>query len=105
MGRKSLTALIAVVLLIVAGCSRNADQNQKNTNSASPQSSEAEIQLTAAQAKAGATASVTIPERRQNVTVHIPPGVTDGTRLRLAGQAVPFADGTPRDFVIMIRVK
>jgi hypothetical protein len=105
MGRESAKIVPAIVLLIAAGCSRQPEQSPGNTGSTTSPNSEAEIQLTAAQAKAGAEASVSLPERFRSVTVHIPPGVTDGARLRLKGQALPGPDGVPRDFVIRIRVK
>src|SRR5438270_4367583 len=39
------------------------------------------------------------------VTVRIPPGVADGTRLRLAGQGTPDSDGVPGDVYLRIQVR
>jgi|SRR5581483_10014826 len=98
--------LASVVLLMAPACSQKTDGNAAPPAAQTPPSSdEAEIELTAAQAGTGADASVMIPERRQSVTVKIPPGVKDGQRLRLKGMAAPASDGTPRDFFIRIHVK
>ena len=39
------------------------------------------------------------------VTVRIPPGVADGTRIRLAGQGLPGPDGFPDDVYLRVRVR
>ena len=40
----------------------------------------------------------------RTVTVRIPPGVADGTRLRLAGQGAPGPDGLPGDVYLRVRI-
>lgn len=45
-------------------------------------------------------------ERTQRLSVTIPPGVSDGARLRLAGKGQPSpAGGRPGDLIILIRVE
>ena len=102
---KPAVVCMSLALLISAGCSRKTEQPPANTAAAPAPNNESEIVLTAAQAHAGAEASVNIPGRFKSVTVHIPPGVTDGVRLRLKDQALPGADGQPQDLVIRIRVR
>jgi hypothetical protein len=94
-----------LALLITAGCSRKPEGNAASSAQEQTNPNEVQIDLTQAQAQAGAEARVTIPERRQTVTVRIPPGVKDGTRLRLAGQGLPTSDGQPQDFLIKVNVK
>ena len=105
MPTKPALVCMSLALLISSGCARKPDQPPANTAAAPLPNNESEIVLTAAQAHAGAEASVSIPGRFKSVTVHIPPGVTDGARLRLKDQALPGADGQPQDLVIRIRVK
>jgi hypothetical protein len=96
---------VVLVILLAAGCSPKTDSNPARPDAGTAASSETQIELTAAQAATGADAQVTIPERRQAVTVKIPPGVRDGMRLRLQGMGLPGPDGAPTDFFIRIRVK
>ena len=102
---KAALALPALAVMMTIGCSQKTDANRANADSGQTPATETQIELTQAQARAGAQAQVMIPERRQTVTVTIPPGVTDGVRLRLKGQGAPGMDGTPGDFLIRIRVK
>ena len=108
---KTALGVLSLAVLIAGGCSQKPDGNaaksdsEKSPDAEKAPASEAQIELTAAQASAGADASVTIPERRETVSVKIPPGVKDGVRLRLKGMGAPAPDGAPRDFFIRIRVK
>jgi DnaJ-class molecular chaperone len=97
--------VLFVAVLIGGGCTQKTETAPANAETPKPPDGETEIQLTAAQASTGADAQVVIPERRQAVSVKIPPGVRDGMRLRLQGMGLPGADGKPTDFFIRIRVK
>jgi len=49
---------------------------------------------------------VTIPERQETITVKIPAGAWDGTRLRLKGKGRPGKIGeSSGDFYILLHVK
>jgi hypothetical protein len=102
---KTTAVLVWLAVLLAAGCSRPADTNSAGAESRTATENETRIDLTAEQARAGAEARVTIPERRQTVTVKIPPGVRDGMTLRLRGQGALRPDGTPGDFLIKLRVR
>ena len=63
------------------------------------------LDVTAAEAAAGKEVLVTIPERQETITVKIPAGARDGTRLRLKGMGRPRKIGEPsRDFYILLNV-
>ena|SRR5436305_11779082 len=102
---KTVAVVFAVALLIVTGCSQKPNGNSGTPVVETVRSGETQVELTAAQARAGADAQLTFPERHQTITIKIPPGVTDGARLRLTGMGWPGADGTPQDYFIRIRVK
>src|SRR5438105_381373 len=64
------------------------------------------LELTAEEAHTGKQVQVTIPESGESVTVSVPPGVKDGTRLRLKGKGRPGQNGSPNgDFLIVLLVK
>jgi len=64
------------------------------------------LDVTAAEAAAGKEVLVTIPGRQETITVKIPPGARDGTRLRFKGKGGPEEIGDPRgDFYILLHVK
>jgi curved DNA-binding protein len=65
-----------------------------------------EIAIDFAQAVRGTEIKLTLQNGGEPVTVRIPPGATDGDRVRLAGhgQPSPFG-GSPGDLVLIIRVR
>lgn len=64
---------------------------------------EAEIVLTVEEAYQGGSRSITVGSRR--LRVDIPPGVTDGQRIRLAGQGGRGGDGAPAgDLYLIVRI-
>ncbi|MEU8382403.1 DnaJ C-terminal domain-containing protein [Streptosporangium sp. NPDC048865] len=64
---------------------------------------EAEIVLTAEEAYRGGRRSITVGSR--GLRVDIPPGVTDGQRIRLAGQGGRGGDGAPAgDLYLIVRI-
>ncbi len=68
---------------------------------------EAEIVLTVEEAYAGTRRSITIsgPDGPRRVDVTIPPGVTDGQRIRLAGQGGRGGQGAPAgDLYLVVRL-
>jgi curved DNA-binding protein len=69
---------------------------------------EAEIELTVEDAYHGARRSVTVAAggaRPRSLEVTIPPGVTDGQRIRLAGQGGQGSDGAPAgDLYLVARI-
>jgi eukaryotic-like serine/threonine-protein kinase len=54
----------------------------------------ATLALSRAEAESGTTRTLTLPGGRQ-VSVTVPPGVGDGTTLRLEGQGTPYYEGGP----------
>ena len=68
---------------------------------------EAEIELTVEEAYRGGRRSVTLggPDGSHNYQVTVPPGVTDGQRIRLAGQGGQGSgDGAPGDLYLVVRI-
>src|SRR5690606_35653165 len=68
---------------------------------------EAEIALTVEEAYHGGRRSITIERRDgpRTVTVTIPPGVTEGQRIRLAGQGGRGSGGAPSgDLYLVVRL-
>jgi curved DNA-binding protein len=69
---------------------------------------EAEIELTVEDAYHGVRRSVTVAAggaRPRSLEVTIPPGVTDGQRIRLAGQGGQGSDGArPGDLYLVVRI-
>lgn len=64
---------------------------------------EAEIELTVEDAYRGGSRSITVGSRR--LRVEIPAGVTDGQRIRLAGQGGRGGDGAPAgDLYLIVRI-
>ena len=64
------------------------------------------LDVTAAEAAAGKEVLVNIPERQETITVKIPPGARDGTRLRFEGKGRLGKIGEPSgDFYILVHVK
>jgi hypothetical protein len=68
--------------------------------------SEATITITAREARSGARKMVSIPQgfRRRTVVVTIPPGIEEGTRLRLKGLGKADPDGTRGDLYLKVQV-
>jgi len=64
----------------------------------------AEVSIDVALATAGGTVEVTTAAGQQ-VTVRLPAGTSDGTRLRVPGRAAPVSDGTPGDLYLTVRVR
>jgi len=65
-----------------------------------------ELDVTAAEAAAGKEVLVTIPGRQEAITVKIPPGIRDGTRLRFKGKGGSEEIGEPSGgFYILLHVK
>ncbi len=62
-----------------------------------------EIDITLEEAFAGATKRFTINGKR--VEVKIPPGVDEGSKIRLAGQGEPGRDGVSGDMYLVVRMK
>jgi curved DNA-binding protein len=68
---------------------------------------EAEVQLTVEESYRGGRRTVTIsgPDGTRTLTVTIPAGVTDGQRIRLAGQGGQGSDGAPPgDLYLVVRI-
>ena len=68
---------------------------------------EAEIELTVEEAYTGGRRTVTLsgPDGRRTLDVTIPPGVTDGQRIRLSGQGARGGDGAPAgDLYLVVRL-
>jgi membrane associated rhomboid family serine protease len=68
--------------------------------------SEATITITAREARSGARKMVSLPQgfRRRTIIVTIPPGVEEGTRLRLKGLGKADPDGNRGDLYLRVRV-
>src|SRR3954452_676828 len=69
---------------------------------------EAELALTVEEAYRGGRKQISLqgPEGQRNYTVTIPPGVTDGKRIRLAGQGGRgLGDGPPGDLYLVVRLQ
>jgi curved DNA-binding protein len=69
---------------------------------------EAELPLTVEEAYRGGRRTVTLngPEGPRNYTVTIPPGVTDGKRIRLAGEGGRgMGNGEPGDLYLVVRLQ
>jgi curved DNA-binding protein len=66
---------------------------------------EAELELTLEEAAAGGRRRLSLADGRE-LTVAIPPGVTDGQRIRLRGEGAPGAGGGPAgDLLLRVRLK
>lgn len=67
---------------------------------------EAELPLTVDEAYRGTRKSITLGgAQRRTIDVKIPPGVTDGQRIRLAGQGGQGSDGArPGDLYLVVRI-
>jgi curved DNA-binding protein len=68
---------------------------------------EAELELTVEEAYQGGQRTVTLqgPDGQRSFDVKLPPGVTDGQRIRLAGQGGRGSDGArPGDLYLVIRI-
>jgi curved DNA-binding protein len=68
---------------------------------------EAELPLTVEEAYRGGRREITLngPEGPRTYTVNIPPGVTDGKRIRLAGEGGQgLGDGPPGDLYLVVRL-
>ena len=63
------------------------------------------LDVTAAEAAAGKEVLVTIPERQETITVKIPAGARDGTRLRFKGKGRSGKIEPSGDFYILLHVK
>jgi curved DNA-binding protein len=64
------------------------------------------LDLTAAEAAAGKEIRVTIPDGLETITVKIPAGARNGTRLRIQGKGRPGKTGTAAgDLYILLNVK
>ena len=64
------------------------------------------LDVSPAEAAAGKEVLVTIPGRQETITVKIPPGARDGTRLRFKGKGGSEEIGEPSgDFYILLHVK
>jgi curved DNA-binding protein len=75
------------------GPSRGADQ-------------ESEITIDFSMAVKGGTLTLRISDAAEPITVRIPPGAAEGSRLRIAGQGAPGANGGPRgDLLLHIHVQ
>ncbi|MCU1606919.1 MAG: chaperone DnaJ domain protein [Modestobacter sp.] len=69
---------------------------------------EAELPLTVEQAFRGGRQEITLngPDGPRTYTVNIPPGVTDGKRIRLAGEGGRgMGDGPPGDLYLVVRLQ
>ncbi|HEV8174974.1 MAG TPA: DnaJ C-terminal domain-containing protein [Actinoplanes sp.] len=69
---------------------------------------EAEIELSVEEAYTGGRRTIALsgPEGARTLTVNIPPGVTDGQRIRLAGQGGQGSDGAAAgDLFLVVRLK
>ena len=69
---------------------------------------EAEIELSVEEAYTGGRRTITLsgPESARTLTVNIPPGVTDGQRIRLAGQGGQGSDGAGAgDLYLVVRLR
>ncbi|HEY0560499.1 MAG TPA: DnaJ C-terminal domain-containing protein [Frankiaceae bacterium] len=69
---------------------------------------EAVIELSVEEAYSGGTRTITLtgPGGERSFTVTIPPGVTEGQRIRLAGQGGrPGPGGTPGDLYLVVHLK
>lgn len=65
-----------------------------------------EVVIDFADAVRGATISLRLQQDAEPVAVRIPPGATDGDRVRVAGHGAPAPPGgTPGDLVISVRVR
>jgi hypothetical protein len=63
------------------------------------------VEISAAEAADGALRAVAVPPGDHTITVQLPPGVADGTLIRLAGAGRPDPTGGPaRDLVLDVRV-
>lgn len=66
---------------------------------------EAVLELSLHEAYAGGRRAVTLPDGR-SFTVTVPSGVTDGQRIRLAGQGAPGrSGGPPGDLYLVVRIR
>lgn len=65
---------------------------------------EAEVDLTLAEVLRGTTREVMSSETRRRVEVKIPPGVRDGSRVRVAGEGGRGAGGRMGDLYLRVRV-
>jgi curved DNA-binding protein len=69
---------------------------------------EAEIELTVAEAFTGGKQRIALggPSEQRSYEVSVPPGVTDGQRIRLSGQGGHGADGGPAgDLYLRVRIR
>jgi hypothetical protein len=62
------------------------------------------VEISAEEAAGGALRAVSVPPGDHTVTVHLPPGVRDGTVIRLAGAGRPDPAGGAEDLVLHVRI-
>jgi curved DNA-binding protein len=65
---------------------------------------EAEVDLTLDEVLKGTTREVALAGSKRRVEVKIPPGVRDGSRVRVAGEGGPGASGRKGDLYLRVRV-
>lgn len=69
---------------------------------------EAPIEITLEEAYDGATRSITVspsPKQTKRLEVRIPPGVNEGSRIRLAGEGASGPGGRKGDLYLVVRLK
>ena len=112
-----LYAVLLLVCLLFGGVAalwiwKGGSLTASSTAASSPKVSSATgdiempIEIMANQVSAGLAMMLTVPVTGEQVTVTIPPSVTEGSRLRLRGKGAPAANtGAPGDLYLKIHVR
>jgi curved DNA-binding protein len=90
--------LVCLAFVISFGCAPSKRESGPDL--------ETQLNLTTEEARLGKEVRVTIPERGETITVKIPAGVTNGTRLRFRGKGRPGQSGAAGgDFYVLLIVR
>ena len=111
---KLYAILVLMMALLVGGAAlwmRNSGTipsppGSREATSARADDIEMPVSLTPSEAAAGKTVHITVPRTNEQLSIKVPSGVHDGSRLRLRGKGVAGIEGAaPGDLFLNIRVQ